>query len=271
MNVAIENDHAPDQSLGLHGPGRDGAIIEDAITLALVGEGMVRPPGQVDGMAIPQGRPARFERRSRGPQRSLHHFRRPGKTDTADLRRRQFALLHAAAIRGCVSPFDLFVRGRVRYTQVTGAGEARSHDPFAQQRILPHRESMAIGQGKHKLVGVEKFHDPGRSSTKREPCCLPGVGNRKVCHGRRLHSIIGPAGRRRIEPGSRWGQWPAGWPGAGGGAGHFFQAGSQDGLEFDKGAQTGDLIEVNADVVPERDLTTLRTTRALPGPRPGRL
>jgi hypothetical protein len=55
MHITIQDDHSFCPSLGLHGAGGNGAVIEHTITGAIITKGVVGSTCQIDGVALQQG------------------------------------------------------------------------------------------------------------------------------------------------------------------------------------------------------------------------
>ncbi len=52
VHIRIDDDYTLHEARGLDGAGGDGRVVEDAVSLAPVGERVVRPPREVGGEAF---------------------------------------------------------------------------------------------------------------------------------------------------------------------------------------------------------------------------
>jgi hypothetical protein len=74
VDIRVDDDYALYEACGLDGAGGDGRVVEDAVSLAPVGEGMMRPSSEVGGEALVEGGEAGRERTARGTAGALYHL-----------------------------------------------------------------------------------------------------------------------------------------------------------------------------------------------------
>jgi len=81
VDVAVEDQHPVHRPAGLHLPGGDGGVVEQAVALPPVAAGMMRAAGKAGGQAVGEGGGGRIDRRAGRTQRPLHQRRAPGEAD----------------------------------------------------------------------------------------------------------------------------------------------------------------------------------------------
>src|SRR5918992_1387036 len=118
---------APRKTCGLDGADGDSRVVEDAVSLAPVGERVVRPTCEVSGEALVEGGEARPERAARGAAGAFYHPLRPRETDAPHLLFRELSGGDALQVVGGVGAQDLLVRYRAWRQELS-----RAADPIAR-------------------------------------------------------------------------------------------------------------------------------------------
>ena len=158
VHVAVHHRDPPAPALVLHDAGGDGHVVEHAVALAAIGEGMMGAPGEVDGRALDQRRPGRGDGGAGRAPRPLDHRRRPREADAADHLRGQRAGGDSGDVVGSVDQGQCLPGRSRRLDEVAGRDDALGDHPLAQSRVLGHREPVAVGQRQHEVVGVVGAH-----------------------------------------------------------------------------------------------------------------
>jgi hypothetical protein len=83
--VGVHYDNPFHEALRLHRAGRDRAVVEHAVALAPISEGVVGAPGQVRREAVFERGQARSQSAARGPSRALDHSLGPREANAAHL------------------------------------------------------------------------------------------------------------------------------------------------------------------------------------------
>src|SRR5689334_3619412 len=86
VDVEVDDGGASHAAAALQASDRDGDVVEDAETLAVVGKGVVCSPGQVHRHAVLERRGRRLAGAANGTEGALDERGRPGKPESAQLR-----------------------------------------------------------------------------------------------------------------------------------------------------------------------------------------
>ena len=153
----------------MHRAGRDSAVVEDAVALSLVREGMVGATSQVRRETVLERGSAGVQSSPRGSLRALDHPLGPGEPYAPYLLLRECSLHDAPEVGSFVDAQDLLVRYRAWYAHLPWRADTSRRDPLAQQRVLDHRETVSLWQGEHEMVAVENLQTlPSRVSMQRD-------------------------------------------------------------------------------------------------------
>ena len=102
MHVEIDHQRPGDPALAAQGPDRDRHVIEDAVSLAVIGKGMVGSPGEVDAGPALERVTASLERALHGAEGTLRQERAPRKPETPEFGRGQRPVDHGLDVPGAM-------------------------------------------------------------------------------------------------------------------------------------------------------------------------
>jgi hypothetical protein len=158
MHIAVDDRDPAGASVALQDTTGNGYIIEDAVALTAVGEGVVSTACEIGRAPFVEccmgGRNGRSDRSAR----ALDHLRRPGKPDTPLRLARQRPLLNRLEVTTGVHEPQIFPRRLRRLVQITGGHDAVSEQPFPKARILGHWKAMPLGERQNERIGIEASH-----------------------------------------------------------------------------------------------------------------
>src|SRR6185437_8164057 len=146
----------------------DGAVVEHAIALAMIAEGVMRAASQIYGDTIAQRGTASGQRGSARAPRAFDHFRRPRKADPLLLDRGQLPGGDPFKILEVMGPQQLFVGSRGRQLQSVATTQSGVLNAPSQERVLLHRKPMPGWQRENVVVGVEDLHGGAASPFEEE-------------------------------------------------------------------------------------------------------
>jgi hypothetical protein len=147
MYIAVKDHDSPGQTFGLHGPGRNGTVIEHAKPFPVVRERMVGPPGQIDRNAVLNGFPAGLERGAARTPAPFHKRLGPGKADPADLFGRQLPSDDPIEITPFMDSEEFFIRCRLRDLHGIGRNDRIFDKSFPQEGVFLHGERVPVWKG----------------------------------------------------------------------------------------------------------------------------
>ena len=180
MDIAIDHRGACDGAVAQQHGGSDRDVVEDAVALAAIAEGVVCAAGEVrrDARLKPSRSSVvvrsvrlqpdredvarRGQRRPNRSSRPLDHHRRPREADPALRLGGQGAGADRVDVAGVVDQPHVVPRDRFGNLQIGRGQNSLRDEPFAEQAVLRHRKSMVVGQRQDEGVGVERFHGRGR-------------------------------------------------------------------------------------------------------------
>ena len=161
VHVAVEDRDALRPAFRLHRERGDGTVVEHAVALPAIAEGVVRAAGEVHPDAAFERRAARLDRGARRAPRTLDHLRRPRESDALHFRRRQRAVDDPLQVAAVVRAQQLDVGRGMRHRQRIASGEPRRVDERTQPRVLLHREAVSVGERQDEVIGVEDLQGEG--------------------------------------------------------------------------------------------------------------
>ena len=168
--VHIEVDHGgpPDPSFVLQGTNGDRMVVEGAVALAVIGESMVRPTGEISRRTVFQRGEGGSERPARRGSRTQDQLRAPGESKPALIGIAQGPVDERSHVRRRVDEEQAFDLDRLRLAQVGGTDEAIALQDLPEHPVLPDGKAMAHGQRHEVFVAVEHPH-PGAILLRRAP------------------------------------------------------------------------------------------------------
>ena len=214
VDIEIDDERAAESALGAERADRDRDIVEGAVPLARVAEGVVGtareirrdPPRPVERGARRGDRPA--DRKARAADEP----RRPDDADPAFLVAREAAIAEFREIARVVHEGEELPRALLRLAEVPRMREPLGDERVVEQRVLPHGKRVPLGK-RQLVVGVERevVHRRARARLRaarrappRTPSCRAFRRGRASSRLRRAHGRR-PSGcvRRRRRSGVR--------------------------------------------------------------------
>jgi len=169
VDVAIEDQHAPDSAAFQQRQRDDGEVVEDAEAGRMIVMGMVRAAGQVAGQAVPKREVGRQQRAADRPHGALRKFRAPRQTQAAQLFTAHVACAVALDIAAIMSQREDLGRTQLRANQSLVSRQAAGDKVVAQQAKLFHGETVARRQRQHELIRVKDLHEADCAGLPRLP------------------------------------------------------------------------------------------------------